>query len=106
MSRPTPSNMPLAALLLTGGDDTENPATGATGSDAAMNVILGINGCQGTATTTWATACPGCGCIQYTGCPAAFPVVRCRPPGQGHTDGGGSFKTAIWQTWMSLPAAQ
>ena len=34
---------------------------------------------------------------------AAYPVVRCRPPGQGHTDGGGAFKTAIWTEWMSLP---
>jgi poly(3-hydroxybutyrate) depolymerase len=103
MSRPPGSNIPIAALLLTGGDDTANPATGPTGSDAAMSLILQINGCQGTATVPWETTCTGCGCNRYTGCPAAFPVVRCRPPGQGHTDGGGAFKTAIWATWMSLP---
>jgi poly(3-hydroxybutyrate) depolymerase len=104
MSRPPGSNIPIAALLLTGGNDTANPAEGPTGSDAAMALILQINGCQGTATVPWETACAGCGCNRYTGCPAYAPVVRCRPPGQGHTDGGGAFKTAIWQTWMSLPA--
>jgi poly(3-hydroxybutyrate) depolymerase len=103
MSRPPGSNIPIAALLLTGGDDTANPATGPTGSDAAMSLILQINGCQGTATVPWETPCNGCGCNRYTGCPMAYPVVRCRPPGQGHTDGGGAFKTAIWATWMSLP---
>jgi len=103
MSRPPGSNIPIAALLLTGGNDTANPAEGATGSDAAMQLILQINGCQGTATVPWETPCNGCGCNRYTGCPASAPVVRCRPPGQGHTDGGGAFKTAIWQTWMSLP---
>jgi poly(3-hydroxybutyrate) depolymerase len=103
MSRPTPSNLPIAALLLTGGDDTTNPATGSTGSDLAMALILQTNGCTGTATTAWPVTCNGCACLQYTGCPAAYPVVRCRPPGQGHTDGGGAFKTAIWNEWMSLP---
>jgi hypothetical protein len=103
MMRPTPSNLPIAALLLTGGDDNENPATGPTGSDLAMSLILKINGCTGTATQPWAVPCPSCACIQYTGCPAGYPVVRCRPPGQGHTDGGGDFKTAIWTEWMSLP---
>jgi len=103
MSRPPGSNIPIAALLLTGGSDTTNPADGPTGSDLAMNLILQINGCTGTATVPWETPCTGCGCNRYTGCPAPFPVVRCRPPGQGHTDGGGAFKTAIWATWMSLP---
>lgn len=103
MDCPPGTNLPIAALLLTGGDDTSNPATGATGSDAAMNLILGINKCVGTTTVPWPTKCDGCGCIQYTGCPAAYPVVRCRPPGQGHTDGGGAFKSAIWATWSTLP---
>jgi poly(3-hydroxybutyrate) depolymerase len=103
MSRPPGSNIPIAALLLTGGADNTNPATGPTGSDLAMNLILQINGCTGTDKVAWETPCTGCGCSRYTGCPAAFPVVRCYPPGQGHTDGGGAFKTAIWATWMSLP---
>jgi poly(3-hydroxybutyrate) depolymerase len=105
MSRPPGSNIPIAALLLTGANDTANPATGATGSDAAMNLILQINGCQGTDTVAWEVPCKSCGCKRYTGCPAAYPVVRCRPgpPNDGHVDGGGDFRAAIWQTWMSLP---
>jgi poly(3-hydroxybutyrate) depolymerase len=101
-SRPPDSKQPIAALLLTGADDTANPATGPTGSDAARDLILSINGCKGTDTTEWPT-CAGCGCVKYNGCPAAFPVIRCRPPGQGHTDGGGAFKTAIWSVWSTLP---
>jgi poly(3-hydroxybutyrate) depolymerase len=101
-SRPPDSKQPLAALLLTGADDTTNPATGPTGSDAARDLILSINGCQGTDTTDWPT-CTNCGCVKYNGCPAAFPVIRCRPPGQAHSDGGGAFKSAIWSVWSTLP---
>ena len=101
--RPPDTKHPVAALLLTGATDTTNPATGPTGSDLAMNLILQTNGCQGTATVPWETPCPSCGCNRYTGCPAAYPVVRCRSTLAGHTDGGGDFKTAIWKTWMSLP---
>jgi poly(3-hydroxybutyrate) depolymerase len=103
MNRPPGSMIPIAALLLTGAIDDTNPATGATGSDAAMSLIMQINGCTGTATVPWEIPCKSCACNRYTGCPAAYPVVRCRPPGQGHTDGGGDFKTAIWTQWMTLP---
>jgi poly(3-hydroxybutyrate) depolymerase len=101
-SRPPASKQPFAALLLTGADDTTNPATGPTGSDAARDLILSINGCQGTDTVDWPT-CTNCGCVKYTGCPAAYPVIRCRPAGQGHSDGGGAFKSAIWSVWSTLP---
>jgi poly(3-hydroxybutyrate) depolymerase len=104
MNRPPGSQIGIAALLLTGGIDMTNPATGPSGSDAAMNLILQINGCKGTDTVPWETACAGCACNRYTGCPAAYPVVRCRPPNQAHTDGGGAFKTAIWATWSTLLA--
>jgi poly(3-hydroxybutyrate) depolymerase len=103
-NRPPDTKLPVAGLLLTGANDTANPATGATGSDAARDLMLKYNGCTGTDTVPWEVACNGCGCVRYTGCPAAYPIVRCRPPGQGHTDGGGAFKTAIWNAWMSLPA--
>ncbi|MET0591835.1 MAG: hypothetical protein ABW133_03990, partial [Polyangiaceae bacterium] len=101
-SRPPAAKRPIAALLLTGENDTSNPATGPTGSDAARDHILALNGCAGTATSEW-TTCAGCGCVKYDGCPAAFPVIRCRPTGQGHTDGGGAFKSAIWSVWSTLP---
>jgi poly(3-hydroxybutyrate) depolymerase len=101
-SRPPDSKLPLAALLLTGANDTANPATGPTGSDAARDLILKINGCTGTETTPWPT-CKDCGCVKYNGCPEAYPVIRCRPAGQGHTDGGGAFKSAVWSVWSTLP---
>ena len=101
-NRPPAAKQPIAALLLTGANDTDNPATGPTGSDAARDLILSLNGCTGTDTTDWPT-CAGCGCVKYSGCPAAYPVIRCRPAGQGHTDGGGAFKAAIWSVWSTLP---
>jgi poly(3-hydroxybutyrate) depolymerase len=104
MDRPTPSGLPITALLLTGATDTTNPATGPTGSDLALALILQTNKCQGTATVPWETSCPSCGCNRYTGCPDDAQVVRCRSSLTGHTDGGGDFKTAIWKTWMSLPS--
>jgi hypothetical protein len=102
-NRPPDTKLPLAGLLLTGADDTANPATGPTGSDVARDLMLKYNGCTGTDTTP-VTTCTGCGCVKYNGCPAAYPVVRCRPPGQGHTDGGGAFKSYIWSVWSTLPS--
>jgi len=99
--RPPPSNVPFAAIMLTGAGDTSNPITGPTGSAAARDEVLRRNGCVGTATTDW-TVFPAGACKQYTGCPAAYPVVWCTPPG-AHTDGGGAYKPAIWTFWSSLP---
>ena len=100
--RPPDTKLPVAGLLLTGAIDTTNPASGPTGSDVAMNLMLQYNHCTGTDTVPWEIACPSCACVRYTGCPDQYPVVRCHPPGQGHTDGGGDFKTAIWKEWMML----
>jgi polyhydroxybutyrate depolymerase len=101
MMRPPSSNVPFAALLLTGAGDGSNPITGPTGSALARDQVLQQNGCVGTATTDWATF-PAGACKQYTGCPAAYPVVWCTPGG-GHTDGGAAYKPAIWSFWSSLP---
>ncbi|HEY0709606.1 MAG TPA: hypothetical protein VGG33_22535, partial [Polyangia bacterium] len=97
--RPTPARVPFAALLLTGQNDGANPISGPTGSAAARDLVLQTNGCVGTATTDW----PGmANCKQYTGCPAAYPVIWCTPPGD-HTDGGGAYKTVISKFWSGLP---
>jgi|HubBroStandDraft_1064217.scaffolds.fasta_scaffold30758_3 poly(3-hydroxybutyrate) depolymerase len=101
--RPPPSGKALAAILLTGATDTENPATGPTGSYAARDLILQTNGCVGTATTPW-TVFMGGDCMQYTGCPADYPVIFCSGGGGGHTDGGGNYPPAIWSFWSGLPA--
>jgi polyhydroxybutyrate depolymerase len=100
--RPPPSDLPFAALLLTGASDTTNPITGPTGSAMARDEILRRNGCVGTATADWNTFAAGA-CKAYTGCPAAFPVIWCTPPGE-HTDGGADYKPAIWSFWSSLPS--
>jgi poly(3-hydroxybutyrate) depolymerase len=100
MDRPTPSNLPFAAILLTGAGDGTNPITGPTGSGLARDLVLKTNGCVGTATTNWPMMG---GCVQYTGCPAAFPVIWCTPGG-GHTDGGAGYQTAISNFWGALPA--
>jgi poly(3-hydroxybutyrate) depolymerase len=98
--RPPPANKPFAAFMVTGASDTANPAEGPTGSMAARDLILKVNGCTGTATEAYADYVGG-NCQKYTGCPADYPVIYCRPAG-GHTDGGGAFKTAIGKLWMQL----
>ncbi|HEY6079512.1 MAG TPA: hypothetical protein VIW29_11945, partial [Polyangiaceae bacterium] len=70
-----------------------------TGSAAARDHILQRNGCVGTATVQYG-AWPDC--KQYTGCPAAFPVVYCMPAG-AHTDGGERHVPGIWNFWKALP---
>jgi poly(3-hydroxybutyrate) depolymerase len=101
--RPPPSGKAVASLLLTGASDMENPATGPTGSYMARDLILQTNGCVGTATTPW-TVFMGGNCMQYTGCPADYPVIFCSGGGTGHTDGGGNYPAAIWSFWSGLPA--
>jgi poly(3-hydroxybutyrate) depolymerase len=128
--RPTASPVPFAAMLITGEDDGANPVhktkdntscsgteaqgcwkgkticgfPGAetcydTGSARARDEILKRNGCVGNATTQYDKWVD---CKQYTGCPAAFPVVYCMPAG-GHTSGDDRHTPGIWDFWMKLP---
>jgi poly(3-hydroxybutyrate) depolymerase len=128
---PPRSNIPFAAMLITGEGDDTNPVhktkdgttcagseaqgcwkgeiicgfPGAetcydTGSAHARDEILKINGCVGTTTQQY-DKWPAC--KQYTGCPAAFPVVYCMPAG-GHTKGDDAFNPGIWDFWKKLPA--
>jgi hypothetical protein len=98
--RPMPSGIPMAAILLTGQGDGTNPIDGPTGSALARDQILMTNKCVGTATMPFA---PDKDCVQYTGCPAAFPVVWCTPGG-GHTGGSAEHWAAVGAFWASLPA--
>ena len=50
------------------------------GSAVARDEILMRNGCTGTATKTWSGSNQ---CQEYTGCPAAYPVIWC-PINGGH----------------------
>ena len=96
-----PSGIPMAAILLTGQGDGTNPIDGPTGSALARDKILMTNGCAGTATTPFAASDQNC--VQYTGCPAAFPVVWCTPGG-GHTGGSDAHWAAVGAFWNGLPA--
>jgi hypothetical protein len=97
--RPMPSGIPMAAILLTGQGDETNPIDGPTGSALARDEILKTNQCVGTATMPFA---PDGDCVQYTGCPAPFPVVWCTPAG-GHTGGDAEHWAAVGAFWDMLP---
>lgn len=98
--RPTPSGIPVAAILLTGEGDGTNPIDGPTGSALGRDQYLMTNGCVGTETEPF-TASPD-DCVKYTGCPEAFPVIWCTPGG-GHTGGSGEHWDAVGALWDSLP---
>ncbi|HEX2880144.1 MAG TPA: hypothetical protein VHO25_11500, partial [Polyangiaceae bacterium] len=102
LERPSPSGVPIAAILLTGTGDNTNPIDGPEGSALARDEILATNGCVGTDTTPFAAS--NNNCVQYTGCPAAFPVVWCTP-NDGHVGGDGDHWAAVGAFWDSLPAA-
>src|SRR4029077_18645317 len=95
------------------------------GSAEARDEILKRNGCvapdfvfdySDTTTklatarhTQWDPTYPMC--VQYTGCPAAYPVVWCALSGAncGHqcdNAGGVSYKAGIWKFWTNLPSLQ
>ena len=97
--RPMPSGIPMAAILLTGQGDGTNPIDGPTGSALARDQILMTNKCVGTATMPFAADKD---CVQYTGCPAPFPVVWCTPGG-GHTGGSNEHWAAVGAFWDALP---
>jgi poly(3-hydroxybutyrate) depolymerase len=128
---------PVAALLVAGDLDSDNPigplvmgmpyapanmtaqnvdgaiqSLDSFGSAPGRDAILSRNGCVGTATAAYDPNYPEC--MQYTGCPAAYPVVWCPLPGAGHNDsssGGvnyspGSAKNdpLMWSFLSKLPA--
>ncbi len=96
---PTPSGVPFAAILQSGLDDTNNPINGPTGSALVRDEILKTNQCTGTATAPWE---PDENCVQYTGCPAAFPVIWCTPPGTNNAPAAAHMAT-VGPFWDSLP---
>src|SRR5580658_5699568 len=123
---------PTAALMLAGLADNSNPigpmvenmalpsvglsATqvnddilflDSNGSAPMRDELLTRNGCTGTATAMYSAAYPQC--MNYTGCPADYPVVWCPLTGVGH--GGGDvvsgnihYENAAWDFLSKLPA--
>jgi hypothetical protein len=108
---------PVAALLVAGAADTENPVgplsmtdpaygrLGSAGSAPGRDDLLTRNGCVGTATAVYDPMYPEC--MKYTGCPAAYPVVWCELPGVGHNAssyGGVNYSPGpMWKFLSSLP---
>jgi poly(3-hydroxybutyrate) depolymerase len=74
------------------------------GSAPMRDELLQRNGCQGTAMMPY----PGYPqCMTYTGCPAAYPVIWCFMPGEGH--GGSAYQNVnygpgAWKFFGTLPA--
>ena len=129
--RPPESDVPFAAMMITGLDDGGNPIhktknnTPCAGTEAEGcwngQTICGFPGATDCVDTGSAAArdhilmrngCVGNAteqyaqwpeCKKYTGCPAAFPVVYCMVPG-GHTDGGERLNPGVWNFWKTLPA--
>ncbi len=128
---------PVAALMVAGGvdgtnpigplvEDTAYPAGGLTasqvnstisdldsnGSAPARDAVLQRNHCVGTATAPYDPKYPDC--VQYTGCPAAYPVVWCEIPMCAHicsTDNGVNYSPGsvqndplMWDFLSKLPA--
>jgi poly(3-hydroxybutyrate) depolymerase len=81
-----PDNMPacngaVAALYLHDAGDTTNLIAG---SKLGLDNTLKQNKCVGSQTKPWADMADVC--VQYTDCPAEYPVVFCTTNGQGHND--------------------
>jgi poly(3-hydroxybutyrate) depolymerase len=108
----------VAALLVAGEADTENPIgplpptdgaykrLGSPGSGPGRDELLMRNGCTGTETVGYDPAYSQC--KKYTGCPAGYPVVWCSLPGVGHnssTYGGVNYSPGpMWKFLSTLPA--
>jgi poly(3-hydroxybutyrate) depolymerase len=61
--------------------------TGYGSAQTARDRVLQMNGCTGSPTASWHPELPNMdGCLQYTACPAAYPVVFCTTTGFGHAD--------------------
>ena len=115
---------PTAAVLVAGTADTENPIgpldsvadkitvdrLGSHGLAPGRDALLARNNCVGTATAplpgALGTMYPAC--QQYTGCPAAYPVVWCALPGVGHNssnyNGVNYAPGPMWSILGMLPA--
>jgi hypothetical protein len=111
---------PIAAVLVAGEVDTENPIgpldpiadkgavdrLGSLGSAPGRDEILKRNGCTGTDSVAYEDAKYGA-CKKYTGCPAAYPVVWCALPGVGHNSStymGTSYSPGpMWDVLGKLP---
>ena len=89
-SNQPPCNGPVAGMWIHDAGDNANPISA---NQAALARVLKMNGCVGSKTAPWHAdyKSPTDGtllfanvCVQYTDCPAAYPVVFCTTNGEGH----------------------
>jgi poly(3-hydroxybutyrate) depolymerase len=81
-----PCNGPIAAIWI---HDLGDSNAYTANHDIALPRVLKMNGCfsKTPKTKPWHEDIMGVGvCVQYTDCPAAYPVVFCTTTGQGHAD--------------------
>jgi poly(3-hydroxybutyrate) depolymerase len=105
---------PVAAIMVAGEPPNDNPIgplspddpvakqLDSLGSAPARDDILMRNGCTGTATKPFDPMYPEC--VQYTGCPSAYPVVWCAEAALGHNYPSGLANQGFWNYWTALPA--
>jgi poly(3-hydroxybutyrate) depolymerase len=118
MHRPPCQKTPVATIYVEGLQDTDNPIgplaptdpkaldLDSLGSAPARDDLLTRNGCVGNATKVWDPAYPAC--LQYTGCPAAGPVVWCAIDSAHNIGANATLRdqyayNAIWKFWSTLP---
>jgi hypothetical protein len=116
-----PCTGPVAAVLVAGEADTENPIgplidgtdddgainrLGSHGSAPGRDDILMRNNCVGTDTVPYEDPTYGA-CVRYTGCPENYPVIWCALPGVGHNSSeymGTDYSPGpMWDVLGSLP---
>jgi hypothetical protein len=95
---------PIAAFLIHDAMDPSNPYSG---SVAALERLLAVNKCAGGTTMRDAptapytiTAAPNnndFNCLQYTGCPADYPIVFCTSRGKSHDSQAGAAVPGFWE---------
>ncbi len=105
---------PIAAILTAGEPPNDNPIgplspddpvakqLDSLGSAPARDDILMRNGCTSSNSKAWDPMYSEC--VQYTDCPAAYPVVWCAMATLGHGYPSGLANDGFWKFWTSLPA--
>jgi hypothetical protein len=107
-----PCTGPVAAFMMVDTGDGSNKilynpinaGLDSYGAQAERDELLIRNGCIGTASTP--APAPYSTCLNYTGCPAAYPVWWCVLPGghQGTTDSTGyDYQKGVYAFMMGLP---
>lgn len=106
---------PVAAILTAGEPPNDNPIgplmpddpvakqLDSLGSAPARDDILKRNGCTSSSSKPWDPMYNEC--VQYTDCPAAYPVVWCAMATLGHGYPSGLANDGFWKFWTALPPA-